>query len=123
MDSTFACGGSMTVPGRGKPLRCWKTAGHGFQTLTQAVQHSCNVAFATLGLRIGGETYYRYCEAFGFFQGNEDSSVPLTGTTGITLPGESGSIWWSRDVFCDTENLSQLAAASFGRPLILRRCS
>lgn len=115
MDSTFACGGSMTVPGRGKPLRCWKTAGHGSQTLTQAVQHSCNVAFATLGLRIGGETYYRYCEAFGFFQGNEDSSVPLTGTTGITLPGESGSIWWSRDVFCDTENLSQLAAASFGQ--------
>lgn len=39
----------MTVPGRGKPLRCWKTAGHGSQTLTQAVQHSCNVAFATPG--------------------------------------------------------------------------
>jgi len=113
--SSFHCGGTTTVMGRGKPLKCWKTVGHGSQNLVQAVQHSCNVAFTNLGLRIGEETYYRYCEAFGFFQGTEDSAAQLTGKTGISLPGESGSIWWSRDVFCNPENLSQLAAASFGQ--------
>lgn len=113
--STFYCGGSMTVQGRGKPLKCWKTAGHGSQTLTQAAQHSCNVAFATLGLRIGEETFYRYCENFGFFRADENPDVPLTGKTGISLPGESGSIWWPRSVFCNSENFSQLAAASFGQ--------
>ena len=69
---SFYCGGSMTVQGRGKPLKCWKTIGHGPQTLTQAAQHSCNVAFATLGLRIGEETFYRYCESFGFFRASEN---------------------------------------------------
>ena len=113
--SSFYCGGSMNVQGRGKPLKCWKTAGHGSQSMVQAVQHSCNVAFATLGLRIGEETFYRYCRDFGFFAENPDTSAPLTGKTGIALPGESGSIWWSHDVFCNEENFSQLAAASFGQ--------
>lgn len=112
---SFYCGGNMTVQGRGKPLKCWKTVGHGSQTLTQAAQHSCNVAFATLGLRIGEETFYRYCEDFGFFRYGGDPDVSLTGKTGISLPGESGSIWWSKNVFCNSENLSQLAAASFGQ--------
>ena len=114
-ESGFYCGGSMTVQGRGKPLNCWKHAGHGSQTLTQAVQHSCNVAFATIGLRVGEEAFYRYCEDFGFFRASEDPNASLTGRTGITLPGESGSIWWSRSVFCNPENYSQLAAASFGQ--------
>lgn len=113
--SSFYCPGSMSVPGRGKPLHCWKHAGHGAQTLTQAVQHSCNVAFATIGLRVGEETFYRYCEDFGFFVDRGDPAAMLTGKTGVDLPGESGSIWWSRNVFCDPENLSQLAAASFGQ--------
>ncbi|MBR6113809.1 MAG: PASTA domain-containing protein [Oscillospiraceae bacterium] len=113
--SSFFCGGSMSVQGRGKPLNCWKHAGHGPQTLTQAVQHSCNVAFASIGLRVGEETFYRYCEDFGFFRASEDPDASLTGRTGIPLPGESGSIWWSRNVFCNPENFSQLAAASFGQ--------
>ena len=103
---SFYCGGSMTVQGRGKPLKCWKTIGHGPQTLTQAAQHSCNVAFATLGLRIGEETFYRYCESFGFFRASENPDASLTGKTGISLPGESGSIWWPRSVFCNSENFS-----------------
>ena len=125
---SFYCGGSMTVQGRGKPLKCWKTVGHGSQTLTQAAQHSCNVAFATLGLRIGEETFYRYCEDFGFFRYGGDPDVSLTGKTGISLPGESGSIWWSKNVFCNSENLSQLAAALRTTPALScrkasRKCS
>lgn len=115
MNSSFYCGGSTSVLGRNIPVRCWKSGGHGSQTLTQAVQHSCNVAFVNIGQRIGEERFYDYAEAFGFFERAGDSSAQLTGTTGIDLGGESGSIWWSEDVFCNPENLSQLAAASFGQ--------
>lgn len=115
MNSSFYCGGSTSVLGRNTPVRCWKSGGHGSQTLTQAVQHSCNVAFVNIGQRIGEERFYDYAEAFGFFERAGDSSAQLTGTTGIDLGGESGSIWWSEDVFCNPENLSQLAAASFGQ--------
>ena len=115
MNSSFYCGGSTSVLGRNTPVRCWKSGGHGSQTLTQAVQHSCNVAFVNIGQRIGEERFYDYAETFGFFERTGDSSAQLTGTTGIDLGGESGSIWWSEDVFCNPENLSQLAAASFGQ--------
>ena len=111
----FYCGGNVSVKGRNNPIRCWKTEGHGSQTLTQAVQHSCNVAFVNIGQRVGAETFYRYCEAFGFLNktGNPDDN--LTASTGIDLAGESGSIWWSENTFCSPRNLSQLAAASFGQ--------
>ncbi len=102
--SSFYCGGTTTVPGRGKPLRCWKSTGHGSQNLTEAVQHSCNVAFCRIGLSVGAPRFYDFVERFGLFS-----------KTGIDLPGEAGSQWWTWDVFCSETNLSQLAAASFGQ--------
>lgn len=114
-NSSFYCGGSMNVLGRGSPLKCWKYGGHGPQSLTQAVQHSCNVAFVNIGQLVGEEKFYEYAEGFGFIERTADTSRQLTAKTGIDLGGESGSIWWSEDVFCNPENLSQLAAASFGQ--------
>ncbi len=103
---SFYCGGSVEVLGRTVPVNCWKDEGHGSQTLTQAAQHSCNVAFVNIGKKIGAEKFYDYVEAFGFFE-----------KTGIDLLGEAGTrnLWWSEEVFCDKNNLSQLAAASFGQ--------
>lgn len=115
MDENYYCGGSFQVTGDTKARNCWKLGGHGSQTLTQALQHSCNVAFMNIGMKIGEETFYKYCEAFGFFESSSDPDAQLTGSTGIDLIGESGSIWWSRNVFCDPDNYSQLAAASFGQ--------
>ena len=115
LGDSFYCGGSTTVPGRTNPIRCWKSGGHGSQTLTQAVQHSCNVAFVNIGQRVGAERFYDYCEAFGFLKLSEDPDANLTARTGIDLAGESGSIWWSKNTFCSKKNLSQLAAASFGQ--------
>lgn len=100
----YYCGGSITVQGDSKPRKCWKTQGHGSQTLTQSVQHSCNVAFIQIGQKIGAETFYEYVDAFGF---RED--------TGIELVGEGASLWWGDSVFFDPDNKSQLAAASFGQ--------
>ena len=114
-ESGFYCGGSVTVKGRSSPIRCWKSGGHGSQTLTQAVQHSCNAAFVNIGLRVGAERFYDYCEAFGFLERSDDPDANLTATTDIDLAGESGSICWSENVFCSERNQSQLAAASFGQ--------
>ncbi|MDY3859174.1 MAG: penicillin-binding transpeptidase domain-containing protein [Candidatus Limivicinus sp.] len=115
LDDMFYCGGNVSVLGRTNPIRCWKTTGHGSQTLTQAAQHSCNVAFVNIGQRVGAERFYDYCEAFGFLKQSADPDENLTATTGIDLSGESGSIWWSKNTFCSEKNLSQLAAASFGQ--------
>ena len=115
LDDSFFCGGSVQVPGRTNPVRCWKTAGHGSQSLTQAVQHSCNAAFVNIGMRVGAQTFYKYCDAFGLLELTGDSQRQLSAQTGIDLGGESGSIWWSEDTFYDEKNKSQLAAASFGQ--------
>lgn len=104
LDSSFFCGGSMEVLGRPHPLKCWKSAGHGSQTLMQAMQHSCNVALVNIGLDVGAETFYKYVDAFG-----------LKNKTGVDLPGEAGSLWWPAKYFIDSKNLSSLAAASFGQ--------
>ena len=115
LNSSYYCPGNVSVQGRTSPIRCWKDGGHGSQDLTEAVQHSCNVAFVNIGQRVGAETFYKYCEAFGFLELSEDMDANLTANTGIDLSGESGSIWWSRNTFCSGKNLSQLAAASFGQ--------
>ncbi|MEG2382167.1 MAG: penicillin-binding transpeptidase domain-containing protein [Oscillospiraceae bacterium] len=112
---TFYCNGSVKVPGDTKARKCWKTIGHGSQTLTQALQHSCNVAFIDIGQKMGAESFYKYCEAFGLFNSSSNPEARLSGRTGIDLGGESDSIWWSHNVFCDPQNKSQLAAASFGQ--------
>jgi stage V sporulation protein D (sporulation-specific penicillin-binding protein) len=103
-NSTFYCGGSLDVLGRTVPVKCWKSAGHGTQTLSEALENSCNVALVRMGLSIGAETFYKYVEAFG-----------LRAPTGIDLGGEASSIWWSDAVFEDKKNYAQLAAASFGQ--------
>lgn len=115
LNDSFYCGGSVNVIGRTNPIRCWKSGGHGSQNLTQAVQHSCNVAFVNIGQRVGAEAFYRYCEAFGFLNKTGNPDENLSAVTGIDLAGESGSIWWSENTFCSPRNLSQLAAASFGQ--------
>lgn len=60
-------------------LRCWKAGGHGTQTFLEAVESSCNPVFASLGIEIGEERFYKYITAFGF--GSK---------TGIDFPGEAG---------------------------------
>lgn len=115
--STFYCGGSISVPGDapGQGRKCWKTTGHGNQTLIQAVQHSCNVAFIRIGLLVGEKRFYDYCDAFGLLNKSDNPDATLTATTGIDLGGESGSIWWDENEFYNPKNETQLAAASFGQ--------
>lgn len=103
-NTSLPCSGSIQVKGDTEARHCWRRTGHGPQNLVEAAQHSCNVAFINIGLRVGADLFYKYIEAFG-----------LRDKTGVDLTGESDSIWWSDEVFCDENNLSQLAAASFGQ--------
>ncbi len=104
MNSAFFCDGSIDVLGRDVPLNCWAIYGHGDEDLTHAAMNSCNVAFVTIGQKIGAERFYDYIRAFGLME-----------ETGLDLVGESDSLWWDEETFYDRSNLSQLAAASFGQ--------
>ena len=75
----FYCGGPKSIELSGREIGCWYANGHGSQTFTEGVMHSCNCMFIHLGLKLGPTTFFKYFKAFG-----------LTEKTGITLPGEAG---------------------------------
>ena len=94
--NTYSCPGYIRVADR--TIRCWKSGGHGHQTLAQAIQNSCNPAFITIGAKVGATNFYQYFKNFG-----------LTEKTGVDLNGEASGIWFSK--FQEVE----LATASFGQ--------
>lgn len=106
LQDSFYCRGSERFEGRHQILNCWRHAGHGSETTAQALQNSCNIAFAHMGLKIGGETLYDYCKSFG-----------LMGKTGIDLPGEASGLFHSKERLANTEKngTSYLIATSFGQ--------
>ena len=106
LQNTFYCRGAERFEGRSQILNCWRHQGHGSETTAQALQNSCNLAFAHIGLLTGGETLYDYCKAFG-----------LMDTTGIDLPGEARGLFHSREHLADNAafGTSYLISTSFGQ--------
>lgn len=78
--TTFSCSGSLTV--NGQKIKCWKTAGHGAETLAEAVQNSCNPAFMSMALKMGTDTFYDYIYSFGF---SDKTGSQLMGETSGTV--------------------------------------
>ena len=95
---TFYCNGVLQVANRS--IHCWKTSGHGQESLTQILINSCNPGFMTLGQRMGAETFSKYFEAFG-----------LTERTGIDIPGEAESIYHR----VENMGIVELSSSSFGQ--------
>lgn len=79
LNDHYYCGGAIKL--KGGTIRCWKIGSHGSQTFQEAVQHSCNPAFITIGQNLGKDLFYKYLNGFGFGQ-----------KTGIQLSGESTGI-------------------------------
>ncbi len=103
LNDTFECTGSTTVSGT--RISCWKTAGHGVQTFTQAIENSCNPAFIAIGARIGGADFYESFERYG-----------LNEPTGIDLPGEADNAGLVQSYANLTkEGGVELASSSFGQ--------
>ncbi|MBU7005642.1 stage V sporulation protein D [Phosphitispora fastidiosa] len=79
-DDRFYDPGYATVGDR--RIKCWKyPQAHGAQSFEEVVMNSCNTGFVEVGLKLGGERFYRYINAFGFGQ-----------KTGINLSGEGKGI-------------------------------
>ena len=106
MDTRFACGGDEQIPGRSQLLHCWRHQGHGGQSTAQALQNSCNLAFAHIGLKLGGQRFYEYVKNFGILE-----------KTGIDLAGESGGVFFSKELIVDTDKwgTASLTSGSFGQ--------
>ena len=106
LENHFSCGGAEQIPGRSQLLHCWRHQGHGGQTTAQALQNSCNLAFAHIGLKLGGARFYDYVKSFGILE-----------KTGVDLPGESGGVFFSRELIVDTEKwgTASLTSGSFGQ--------
>lgn len=100
LDDHFYCPGYRIVDGQ--RIKCWKTIGHGSQTLTEAFANSCNCCFMDLAQRLGVDKFYEYMQKFG-----------LGSKTGITIQGESGGIVMSKS---QVKNVD-LARMGFGHAI------
>lgn len=81
----FYCGGSRVIDG--VKIRCWRSIGHGSQTLTEGLANSCNCVFMELAMRLGVDKFYEYMQKFGLGQ-----------KTGITLAGEASGILMNKSL-------------------------
>jgi penicillin-binding protein 2 len=84
------CSGSFELAGQ--VFTCWKETGHGSLSIVDAIAHSCNIYFYTLGNDLGIERFNKYMQKFG-----------LEEKTGIDLPAEAIGVipsaqWKEREV-------------------------
>ncbi|MBQ4600696.1 MAG: PASTA domain-containing protein [Oscillospiraceae bacterium] len=106
LDTNFYCKGAEQIPGRAQLLHCWRSTGHGAEKTPQALQNSCNLAFAHIALKLGGERFYEYVERFGILR-----------KTGIDLAGESKGVFFDKALVTDTDKwgTASLTSGSFGQ--------
>lgn len=106
LNTRFHCSGAEQIPGRAQRLHCWRAAGHGAEDTAQALQNSCNIAFAHIALKLGGDTFYEYIEKFGILE-----------KTGIDLAGESKGVFFSKELITNTDKwgTASLTSGSFGQ--------
>lgn len=99
-NEVYTCGGSLVVAEDTEPINCHYTAGHGTQTIAQAIANSCNVAMMEMIKVIGADDFYRYQSIFGF-----------GAQTGIDLPAEAEGILQDPELVGPVD----LATNSFGQ--------
>lgn len=86
----------------GEKIKCWRTHGHGSQTLVEGLCNSCNSVFMDLGLRLGTEKLYEYLRKFG-----------IGSATGVDFAGESAGIMMPQN---SVKNVD-LARIAFGQAI------
>ena len=106
LNTRFSCSGAEQIPGRSQLLHCWRSQGHGGESTAEALQNSCNLAFAHIALKLGGDRFYDYIEKFGVRE-----------KTGIDLGGESKGIFFDKELIVNTDKwgTASLTSGSFGQ--------
>ena len=106
LNTHFYCRGAEKIPGRSQLLHCWRAAGHGAEQTPQALQNSCNLAFAHIALKLGGDRFYDYVKQFGILE-----------KTGIDLAGESKGVFFDKALVTNTDKwgTASLTSGSFGQ--------
>ena len=78
--------GKFYIDGYSRPYRDWKAGGHGWVTITTALEQSVNTYFYQLAMNLGIDRMHDYLAQFGFGE-----------TSGIDVPGEGKGVLPSRD--------------------------
>lgn len=73
-DTVFTCAGRETVGG--VTVQCHRHSGHGRITFREAFTQSCNIAFAKIGLRVGGQRLDEYIDRLHLREGL-DIGIPV----------------------------------------------
>lgn len=102
LNDRFYCPGYRMIDG--VRIKCWRTVGHGSQTLTEAFANSCNCCFMDLALRLGVDKFYEYMHKFG-----------LGVKTGIDVSGEGSGILMDKSLVKRVD----LARMGFGHAIAL----
>lgn len=102
LEDRFYCPGYRIIDGI--RIKCWRTIGHGSQTLTEAFANSCNCCFMDLALRLGVDKFYEYMEKFG-----------LGLKTGLDVTGEGSGILMAKKLVKNVD----LARMGFGHAIAL----
>lgn len=97
-NETYYCDGIQEIGGYG--IRCVNRAGHGTETIAQAISNSCNDALMQMASVIGVEEFCKYQSIFN-----------IGYKTGIDLPGEESGIIYTAENMGPTD----LACNSFGQ--------
>ena len=97
-NSTFYCGGKITVADR--EIGCHLKSGHGMVTVEDIMAQSCNPGIIQIAQKLGPEKLYKYQREFGFGQ-----------KTGIDLPGEGEGLLHAESAIGPVE----LATIAFGQ--------
>lgn len=94
----FHCSGVVKVGGAS--IHCWRTQGHGSETLKEGIQNSCNPVFMELGARLGVDRFRQYFTNFGMDQ-----------KTGFDIMGETSGVFHRPGTMHEVE----LATCAFGQ--------
>lgn len=102
MEDRFYCPGYRIIDGI--RIKCWRTIGHGSQTLKEAFANSCNCCFMDLALRLGADKFYEYMNKFGLGQ-----------KTGLDVTGEASGMLMAKKLVKNVD----LARMGFGHAIAL----
>lgn len=87
MDDTYLCEAELIV--NGQKIVDQADHAHGEQTVTQALNNSCNIAFAQMAQKIGKEQLLKTAQAFGFNEGALYSDLQLAKSS-VTFDEDDG---------------------------------